>query len=382
MESLILPVNQGKLPCNGLGGQEYPPGALHGFTALSAAEKCVVFRVMQSIDLRSDTVTRPTGAMREAMSSAELGDDVFGDDPSVMKLESMAAGMFGREAALFAPSGTQTNLIALLTHCARGDEYIVGQQAHTYLFEGGGGAVLGSIQPQPLDQNVDGTLNLARVEALIKPDDYHFARTRLLCLENTTWGKVLPLKYLEKARNFTNDKGLLLHLDGARIFNAAVASGVPVTEIAGCFDSVSVCLSKGLGAPVGSLLLGDREFIRQGKRWRKMLGGGMRQSGLLAAAGIYALENHIDRLAEDHANAARLAEGLGAIPGVVVDPVQTNMVLASLPQERLAGVAGYMQEKGILIMAASGGRIRMVTHLDIAEGVIERVVAAFSSYLS
>jgi threonine aldolase len=337
---------------------------------------------MEAIDLRSDTVTRPTEAMREAMAGAELGDDVFGDDPSVMRLEAIAAEILGMEAALFAPSGTQTNLIALLAHCARGDEYIVGQQAHTYLFEGGGGAVLGSIQPQPLDQDADGTLNLARVEALIKPDDYHFARTRLLCLENTTWGKILPLEYLKQARTFSNDHGLLLHLDGARIFNAAVASGVSAAEMTGSFDSVSVCLSKGLGAPVGSLLLGNKDFIRQGKRWRKMLGGGMRQSGLLAAAGIYALENHVDRLANDHANAVRLAEGLGAIPGVAVDPVQTNMVLASIPEESLAGVVEYMRAKDILLMGASGGKIRMVTHLDIPEGAIERVVNAFTGYLS
>jgi threonine aldolase len=337
---------------------------------------------MEAIDLRSDTVTRPTEAMREAMAGAELGDDVFGDDPSVMRLEAIAAEILGMEAALFAPSGTQTNLIALLAHCARGDEYIVGQQAHTYLFEGGGGAVLGSIQPQPLDQEIDGSLSLARVEALIKPDDYHFARTRLLCLENTTWGKILPLEYLKQARTFSNDHGLLLHLDGARIFNAAVASGVSAAEMTGSFDSVSVCLSKGLGAPVGSLLLGNKDFIRQGKRWRKMLGGGMRQSGLLAAAGIYALENHVDRLADDHANAVRLAEGLGAIPGVAVDPVQTNMVLASIPEESLAGVVEYMRAKDILLMGASGGKIRMVTHLDIPEGAIERVVNAFTGYLS
>jgi threonine aldolase len=337
---------------------------------------------MGAIDLRSDTVTRPTGAMREAMMRAELGDDVFGDDPSVMQLESMAAEMLGKEDALFAPSGTQTNLIALLTHCERGHEYIVGQQAHTYLFEGGGGAVLGGIQPQPLDQEDDGSLSLARVEALIKPDDYHFARTRLLCLENTTWGKVLSLDYLKEARNFTNEKGLRLHLDGARVFNAAVASGVTAKEIAGCFDSVSVCLSKGLGAPVGSVLLGGKEFVREGKRWRKMLGGGMRQSGLLAAAGMHALEHHVERLADDHAQASRLAEGLSGIPGVMVDPVHSNMVLAALPEASLAGIAEYMRSRDILILGASGGRIRMVTHLDIPEEAIDRVVDAFADYLS
>ena len=337
---------------------------------------------MQAIDLRSDTVTRPTAGMREAMAAAELGDDVFGDDPTIKRLEAMAAEMLGMDAALFAPSGTQTNLVALLTHCGRGDEYIVGQQAHTYLFEGGGGAVLGGIQPQPLDQEPDGSLDLARVKALIKPDDYHFARTRLLCLENTTWGKVLSLEYLEGARKFADENGLLLHLDGARIFNAVVASGICVAEIAGYFNSVSVCLSKGLGAPVGSLLIGKKDFITQGKRWRKMLGGGMRQSGLLAAAGIYALENHVDRLAEDHAKATLLADCLGGIAGVEVDPVQTNMVLASIPEESRAGVVEYMLDKDILLMGASGGKIRMVTHLDIEEGAIETVVNAFAGYLS
>ena len=326
---------------------------------------------MAVIDLRSDTVTRPTEAMSEAMMRAKLGDDVFGDDPSVTKLELMAAEMLGKEDALFAPSGTQTNLIALLTHCARGHEYIVGQQAHTYLFEGGGGAVLGGIQPQPLNQEDDGTLCLAKVEALIKPDDYHFARTRLLCLENTTWGKVLSLDYLKAARSFTHEKGLCLHLDGARIFNAAVASGVEAKQIAECFDSVSVCLSKGLGAPVGSLLIGDKDFIREGKRWRKMLGGGMR-----------ALEHHVERLAEDHAKASRLAAGLSEISGVDVNPVQTNMVLASLPEESLAEIVGYMRSKDILILGASGGIIRMVTHLDVPEEAIDRVVDAFAAYLS
>ena len=337
---------------------------------------------MAVIDLRSDTVTRPTEAMSEAMMRAKLGDDVFGDDPSVTKLELMAAEMLGKEDALFAPSGTQTNLIALLTHCARGHEYIVGQQAHTYLFEGGGGAVLGGIQPQPLNQEDDGTLCLAKVEALIKPDDYHFARTRLLCLENTTWGKVLSLDYLKAARSFTHEKGLCLHLDGARIFNAAVASGVEAKQIAECFDSVSVCLSKGLGAPVGSLLIGDKDFIREGKRWRKMLGGGMRQSGLLAAAGMHALEHHVERLAEDHAKASRLAAGLSEISGVDVNPVQTNMVLAALPEESLAEIVGYMRSKDILILGASGGIIRMVTHLDVPEEAIDRVVDAFAAYLS
>ncbi|MDG2123542.1 MAG: low-specificity L-threonine aldolase, partial [Verrucomicrobiales bacterium] len=259
------------------------------------------------IDLRSDTVTRPSPAMRQAMLEAEVGDDVFGDDPTVHALEALAAKLLGKPAALFAPSGTQTNLIALLTHGGRGDEYIVGQKAHTYLFEGGGGAALGGLQPQPMDNEPDGTLDLAKVESLIKPDDPHFARTRLLCLENTTWGRVLPYDYLLAARALADRHNLLLHLDGARLFNAAVASGRSAADIAAPFDSVSLCLSKSLGAPIGSVLAGSVDFIARARRWRKMVGGGMRQAGILAAAGIHALENNIDRHAEDHANAKALA---------------------------------------------------------------------------
>src|SRR5690606_34452772 len=259
------------------------------------------------IDLRSDTVTRPSAAMRAAMAAAEVGDDVYGEDPTVNRLEALAAEMLGKEAAIFVCSDTQSNLLALRSRGARGDEYIVGQQGHTYKYEGGGAAVLGSIQPQPLDYEPDGTLDLAKVEGAIKPDDPHFAVTRLLCLENTQAGKPLPLNYLQRARDFTRSRNLGLHLDGARIFNAAVHLGVPVTEISRHFDSVSVCLSKGLGAPVGSVLCGSKELVARARRWRKVVGGGMRQAGLLAAAGIHALQNNVERLAQDHENAAALA---------------------------------------------------------------------------
>jgi len=265
---------------------------------------------MKTIDLRSDTVTRPTPAMRRAMAAAEVGDDVYGDDPTVNRLEATAAERLGFEAALFTCSGTQANLVSIMTHCARGEEYIVGQQAHTYKYEGGGAAVLGSIQPQPLDFEADGTLDLERVARAIKPADFHFARTRLLCLENTQGGKVLPLDYLKRAGEFARARKLRLHLDGARIFNAAVQLGMDVRELTAPFDSVSVCLSKGLGAPVGSMVCGGREFIGEARRWRKVCGGGMRQAGILAAAGLYALDHHVDRLADDHHNAGLLARGL------------------------------------------------------------------------
>src|SRR2546422_8682064 len=272
------------------------------------------------VDLRSDTVTRPSAEMRAAMAAAEVGDDVYGEDPTVNRLEALAAEMLDKEAAVFVCSGTQSNLLALMSHCQRGDEYIVGQQAHTYKFEGGGAAVLGSIQPQPLDYEPDGSLDLAGVEAAIKPDDPHFAKTRLLCLENTQAGKVLTLDYLARAGQCAGAKRLRLHLDGARIFNASVDLGVAVTEISRHFDSVSVCLSKGLGAPVASILCGSRGLIAKARRWRKVLGGGMRQAGVLAAAGIYAFEHNVERLAEDHENASALAEGLAPIDEVSIAP--------------------------------------------------------------
>ena len=271
------------------------------------------------IDLRSDTVTQPTPAMRKAMAEAEVGDDVYGDDPTVNRLELLAAELLGKEDAILAASGTQSNLMAVLSHCERGEEYIVGQQAHTYRFEAGGAAVLGSIQPQPLDFEPDGSIELTRVAQAVKPDDFHFARTRLFCLENTQGGKVLPLDYLEAAEVLARKFSLGLHLDGARLFNAAVKLNVPPTTIARHFDTISICLSKGLGAPVGSLLCGSRELIKKSRRWRKMLGGGMRQAGILAAAGIMALEDHVERLQEDHENASFLAEKLSDVDELKVD---------------------------------------------------------------
>ncbi len=337
---------------------------------------------MKWIDLRSDTVTRPTPAMRKAMAEAEVGDDVYGEDPTVNRLESLAAEMVGTEAAVFAASGTQSNLMGLLAHCQRGDEYIVGQQAHTYRYEGGGAAVLGSIQPQPLDFEKDGSLDLDKVAAVIKPKDFHFARTRLLCLENTQSGKVLPLDYLERAVAFARDRGLGLHLDGARLFNAAVRLGVAPSKISCGFDTVSICLSKGLGAPVGSLLCGRRKLVDRARRWRKLLGGGMRQAGILAAAGIYALEHHVARLAEDHRNAARLAQGLAGIDGLAVDTgtVQTNMVFVSLDPQRDEALQSFLKERGVLV--SGRGTYRLVTHLDVSQEDVDTAAQAFRDFFS
>ena len=329
------------------------------------------------IDLRSDTVTQPTSTMRDVMSRAEVGDDVMGDDPTVVRLEELAAGMVGKEAGMFVPSGTQSNLCALLAHCQRGDEYLVGQAAHTYLFEGGGAAVLGSIQPQTLEQEDDGTLALDKLAALVKPDDFHFARTKLLCLENTTWGKVLPLDYLKAAKSFANDHQLLLHLDGARIFNASVATGESAAKLADPFDSVSICLSKGLGAPVGSVLVASSDLIKKAKRWRKMLGGGMRQSGILAAAGIFVLENHIERLAEDHENARQLQKGLAEIANLTVDPVQTNMVFVDLAEVDGVALSRKLGAEGIKVGGYTGGKQRLVTHLGVSAQDVEFVVESF-----
>lgn len=331
---------------------------------------------MSVIDLRSDTVTQPSTAMLDAMTSAATGDDVYGEDPTVIRLETELAKRLGFAAALFVPTGTMSNLLGLMAHCERGDEYIVGQQAHTYKYEGGGAAVLGSIQPQPLEVQADGSLDLDQVAAAIKPDDFHFARTRLLALENTMQGKVLPLEYLARARRFTQDNGLQLHLDGARLYNASVKLGVDAREITQYFDSVSVCLSKGLGAPVGSVLCGSVELIGKARRLRKMVGGGMRQAGLLAAAGLYALEHNVERLADDHANAAFLAEGLlGA--GFTVEPVQTNMVYVQVGDQAEA-IKAFAAERGIKLSAAA--RLRMVTHMDVNRSQIEQVIATFVEF--
>ena len=337
---------------------------------------------MQPIDLRSDTVTRPTHAMREVMNKAEVGDDVYGDDPSVNHLEAQVAERLGFEEAIFCTSGTQANLVALMSHCQRGDEYIVGQQAHTYKYEAGGAAVLGSIQPQPLNHQSDGSLDLDEVTKAIKVNNIHFAKTRLLCLENTMSGQVLPMQYLEQARALVDQHGLLLHLDGARIFNAAIKLDIPVNEISKHFDSVAFCLSKGLGAPAGSMLCASSQVITEARRWRKMLGGGMRQTGFLAAAALYALDHHVERLAEDHSNAEQLAAGLTSIKSINVDidRLQTNMVFVQVLNQQAEPLAGFLSERGILI--SPGSPLRFVLHLDITSEDVTTVVDAINEFFT
>ncbi|WNJ78161.1 low-specificity L-threonine aldolase [Cedecea neteri] len=330
------------------------------------------------IDLRSDTVTRPSRAMLEQMMSAPTGDDVYGDDPTVNELQAYAAKISGKEAALFLPTGTQANLVALLSHCERGEEYIVGQAAHNYLYEAGGAAVLGSIQPQPIEADRDGTLPLDKVAAKIKPDDIHFARTKLLSLENTHNGKVLPREYLQQAWEFTRKHNLALHVDGARIFNAVVSYGCQLEEITRYCDSFTICLSKGLGTPVGSLLVGSKEYIKRAVRWRKMTGGGMRQAGILAAAGLYALKNNVERLKEDHDNAHWLAGELREI-GVDVMRQDTNMVFVRMTAEEAEDLGPYMRERGIILSA--GPATRLVTHLDVTRTQLAEVVAHWRSFL-
>ena len=378
------------------------------------AEKAKIMH--KTVDLRSDTVTQPTTAMRAAMHAAPLGDDVFGGDPSVNALQEKIAALLGFEAALFVPTGTQGNLCAILSHCQRGDEYIVGQQAHCYRWEGGGAAVFGSVQPQPLNHQPDGTLALGDIEAAIKPDDAHFARTRLLALENTLGGKLLPFDYVQQATQLAARKGLSRHLDGARLFNAAVAQAALYTgnrpaagppqggaaptgggdphavgerggviqearRIAQCFDSVSVCFSKGLGAPVGSALCGSREFVARAHRIRKMAGGGMRQAGILAAAASHALDHHVERLAQDHALARRLADGLAGIAGLEVETPQTNIVFADLSGQakaRSAELLSHLAECGI--RATGLYRLRFVTHLDVDAADIDRAAGAIRQF--
>lgn len=331
------------------------------------------------IDLRSDTVTRPSQAMLNAMMSAETGDDVYGDDPTVNQLESEAARLSGKAAALFLPTGTQANLVALLCHCQRGEEYIVGQLAHNYKYEAGGAAVLGSIQPQPILAAADGSLPLDVVAQFIKPDDVHFAVTRLLSLENTHNGKVLPIAYLQQAWDFTRERQLALHIDGARIFNAAVALDVPLEALARYCDTLTICLSKGLGTPVGSLLCGSEEFIQRARRWRKMTGGGMRQAGILAAAGLYALEHNVARLKDDHDNAAWLA---GALRDISVDVTRhdTNMVFLRLPEAQVATLGPWMRERGILL--SPGPVTRLVTHLDADRDALQQLVSQWQAFLA
>ncbi|MEN9781073.1 MAG: hypothetical protein RL014_2221 [Pseudomonadota bacterium] len=344
----------------------------------------------RTVDLRSDTVTQPTAAMRAAMMAAPLGDDVFSDDPTVNALQEQIAQMLGFEAALFVPTGTQSNLCAILSHCQRGDEYIVGQMQHCYRWEGGGAAVFGSVQPQPLNHAPDGSLPPADIEAAVKPDDPHFARSRLLALENTLGGKLIPFDYLQQATTLARGKGLATHLDGARLFNAAVAQAAATggsardeaRRIAGLFDSVSVCFSKGLGTPAGSALCGSRELIAKARRVRKMAGGGMRQAGVLAAAARHALDHHIERLADDHARARTLAQALQGISGVQVQPPQTNMVFVKLTgaaRDRAATLGDALRAQGILTLGLYD--LRLVTHLDVDDAGIAHAADALRRHL-
>ncbi|NVJ51216.1 MAG: low-specificity L-threonine aldolase [Gammaproteobacteria bacterium] len=337
---------------------------------------------MNAIDLRSDTVTKPSDAMKAAMFAADVGDDVYGEDPTVQQLEHLCAELLGKPAALFAPSGTQSNLLALMSHCGRGDEYIVGQLAHTYKYEGGGAAVLGSIQPQPLNFEEPGFIALEAIEQAIKPHDVHFAKTRLICLENTCFGVPHPQGYAEQVAAIAAQHQLKLHLDGARLFNAAVKQDIPVKQIAKPYDSISICLSKGLGAPVGSVLVGSVELIEQAKHWRKMLGGGMRQSGLLAAAGIYALHNNVARLADDHRRAQRLHQQLSQFNELELAPYSgvTNMVFVKVPEQRVEKLKTLARESNIIL--PEGTNLRLVTHMDIDDAGIDRTLQLFQDALA
>ena len=337
---------------------------------------------MNTIELRSDTFTLPDEPMREAIARAPLGDDVFGEDPTVNALQDRAAQLTGKEAALFVPSGSQANLISLLTHCQRGDEFIVGDSAHIFVYEAGSSAAVGGLHPHTLPNHPDGTLDLERIEAAIRPDDSHFPRTRLLCLENThnrCWGSPIGLGYLDAVGALCEKRGLKLHLDGARIFNAAEAEGVKVRDLAATADSLSFCLSKGLGAPVGSLICGCKEFIKRAHRLRKQLGGGMRQAGVLAAAGLYALDHRVERLADDHAMAKRLAEGIVAIEGLSTEParVRTNIVYFDITRKGLTAEELVLRckQRGLLFLGEKGRRLRMVTHFGLSMADMDRALA-------
>lgn len=344
---------------------------------------------MDLVDLRSDTVTLPTPQMRAAMAEAEVGDDVYGEDPSINRLEEMSAARMGKEAGLFVASGTMGNLSAVLAYCGRGDEFILGNLSHTFIFEAGGAAALGGVHPHTLNNQPDGTLLLEEVAAAIRPDDIHQPITRLVVLENThnrCGGTALSLEYTQAAGELAHEHGLNLHLDGARIFNAAVLFGIDVADLVDPVDSVTFCLSKGLSAPVGSVLCGSNEFISKARRIRKQLGGGMRQAGILAAAGIVALETMVERLAEDHSRAKQLAQGLSLIPGLVLDPgtPYTNMVFLSLDDGvPFTGkeVADRLKEYGVLVGVVSECRFRLVTHYGIEAADIELAIGAFKEVI-
>jgi len=328
------------------------------------------------LDFRSDTVTRPTLGMRAAVAAAEVGDDVLGDDPTVKALEARLAALFGKEVGLFVPTGTMSNLAAIMSHCQRGEEFLCATGAHTYLWEAGGAAVLGSVQPQPLPVQADGRIPIEELHAAVKDDDPHFAITRLVSIENTFAGRVLPRDHLAEVVEFARERKLATHLDGARLFNAAAALGVDVGSLAEGFDSVSLCLSKGLGAPLGSVLVGDAPLIARARRWRKMLGGGMRQAGIIAAAGLYALDHHVDRLVEDHANARVLAQAFAEIEGLKVTPPQSNVVFVELAPELATRLSQALGERGIAASFWPGGRMRWVTHLDVNRVAVDEAIAA------
>lgn len=332
----------------------------------------------KTIDLRSDTFTKPSKQMKDFMFDASVGDDVYGEDPSVNALEEKIAKLTNKEAALFTTSGTQANLLALLAHCQRGEEYICGQEAHIYKYEAGGASVLGGIQAQPIEFLADGSLDLNEVKNKIKPDDSHFAISKLLCLENTHDGKVLSMQYLKDTKEFALENNLSLHLDGARVFNAVVSLGVNIQDISDCVDSMSICLSKGLGAPVGSLLVGSKDLIQKARRYRKMLGGGLRQAGYLAAAGSYALDHHIKDLENDHMNAKRLSNALKEIKEVNVVSNNTNMLFIEVDKKDEENLVTFLKEKNILI--SGYGQLRLVTHRDISEEDIDIVINAFQEF--
>lgn len=343
---------------------------------------------MSIIDLRSDTITRPTPNMRKAMAEAEVGDDVFGEDPTVNRLEAMAAERMGKAAALFVSSGTMANIVSQLTHCGRGEEMILGDQSHIFFYEQGGSAALGSIHPRTLPNRPDGTLDLAAVAAAIRPDNVHFPRTRLLVLENThnrCFGSPLSVDYMKGVGELARRYGLKVHVDGARIFNAAAATGVPAADLVADADSVSFCLSKGLAAPAGSLVCGDADFIREARRNRKVVGGGMRQSGILAAAGIVALTEMVDRLADDHANARRLAQGLAEIPGLSAPPGAgaTNLVHVDIQKEGMTAQAlsDALEREGVRIMPSGPRQLRAVTHYHVDAGDMDRALEAIRSVM-
>ncbi len=343
---------------------------------------------MRVVDLRSDTLTRPTAEMSRAMAGADVGDDVFGEDPTVNKLEAVAAERLGKAAALFVASGTMGNLVSLLAHCGRGEEIILGSLAHTFYFEQGGSAAVGAIHPRTLPNQPDGTLTLADIEGAIRPDNVHFPRTRLIVLENThnlCGGHPLGIEYMEAVGAVARRHGLKIHVDGARFFNAAVALNVPAAKLAAEADSVSFCLSKGLGAPVGSVVCGNRDFIAEARRARKILGGGMRQAGVLAAAGIVALNKMVDRLADDHANARKLAQGLAEMPGVSIDPsrIHTNIVYFAVDRKDMTveELVKRLDAGGARMLPVGSGRIRAVTHYHISTEDIDYVLGVLAKVM-